>query len=127
MAIMGEVWTNRGSALASLVFIYTIFERFFPYHLREIFEPLAQRFINIFYPYIQIKFFEYSGERFERNGDYAMIQNYLSKDSSSRAKKLRANTSKGSNLSSLAWTTMKRSLGSLKESRFGGNQRSNKR
>ncbi|KAF3600569.1 hypothetical protein F2Q69_00035367, partial [Brassica cretica] len=55
-----------------------------------------QRFINLFYPYIQIKFFEYSGERFERNDDYATIQNYLSKDSSSRANKLRANTSKGS-------------------------------
>ncbi|CAG7888632.1 hypothetical protein BRARA_A02432 [Brassica rapa] len=96
MAIMGEVWTNIGSAVASLVFIYTIFERFFPYHLRENFEPLVQRFINLFYPYIQIKFFEYSGERFERNDDYATIQNYLSKDSSSRAKKLRANTSKGS-------------------------------
>lgn len=96
MAIMSEVWTNIGSAVASLVFIYTIFERFFPYHLRENFEPLVQRFINLFYPYIQIKFFEYSGERFERNDDYATIQNYLSKDSSSRAKKLRANTSKGS-------------------------------
>ncbi|KAH0942645.1 hypothetical protein HID58_002282, partial [Brassica napus] len=96
MAIMGEVWTNIGSAVASLVFIYTIFERFFPYHLRENLEPLVQRFINLFYPYIQIKFFEYSGERFERNDDYATIQNYLSKDSSSRAKKLRANTSKGS-------------------------------
>ncbi|KAL0836142.1 hypothetical protein Bca101_088031 [Brassica carinata] len=96
MAIMGEVWTNIGSAVASLVFIYTIFERFFPYQLRENFEPLVQRFINLFYPYIQIKFFEYSGERFERNDDYATIQNYLSKDSSSRANKLRANTSKGS-------------------------------
>lgn len=96
MAIMGEVWTNIGSAVASLVFIYTIFERFFPYQLRKNFEPLVQRFINLFYPYIQIKFFEYSGERFERNDDYATIQNYLSKDSSSRANKLRANTSKGS-------------------------------
>uniref|UniRef100_A0A0D3A8V9 Uncharacterized protein n=1 Tax=Brassica oleracea var. oleracea TaxID=109376 RepID=A0A0D3A8V9_BRAOL len=67
MAIMGEVWTNIGSAVASLVFIYTIFERFFPYQLRKNFEPLVQRFINLFYPYIQIKFFEYSGERFEQN------------------------------------------------------------
>ncbi|KAL1214828.1 AAA-ATPase ASD [Cardamine amara subsp. amara] len=96
MLQMGEVWTNTGSALASIVFIYTIFERFFPYRLREHFEPLAQRFIGIFYPYIQIKFHEYSGERFKRSDAYDAIQSYLRKDSSSRAKKLTANTIKGS-------------------------------
>ncbi|CAL9224147.1 unnamed protein product [Arabidopsis halleri] len=97
MGTMGEVWTNTGSALASLVFIYTIFERFFPYSLREHFEPLAQRLVGLIYPYIQIKFHEYSGERFKRSDvyDYDAIQNYLSKDSSSRAKKLKANTVKG--------------------------------
>ncbi|CAL9224145.1 unnamed protein product [Arabidopsis halleri] len=95
MMRMGEVWTNTGSALASLVFIYTIFERFFPYRLREHFEPLAQRLIGFIYPYIQITFHEYSGERFKRSDAYDAIQSYLSKDSSSRAKKLTANRIKG--------------------------------
>ncbi|KFK33168.1 hypothetical protein AALP_AA6G339300 [Arabis alpina] len=37
-----------------------------------------------------------NAERFERSEDYANIQSYLNKDSSSRAKNLRANTIKGS-------------------------------
>ncbi|CAH2079987.1 unnamed protein product [Thlaspi arvense] len=95
MAIMGELWTFIGSSFATLAFIYTVFQNFFPYQLREPFEPLVRKFINLFNPYTQIKFFEYNGERFERNDDYAAIQNYL-KGSSSQAKRLRANTNKGS-------------------------------
>ncbi|XP_010450740.1 PREDICTED: AAA-ATPase ASD, mitochondrial [Camelina sativa] len=98
MGTMSEVWTNTGSALASLVFIYTIFERFFPAHrLREHFEPLAQRLVGLVYPYLQITFHEYSGQRFKRSDVYDAIQSYLSKDSSSRAKKLTANRVKGNN------------------------------
>ncbi|CAH8388783.1 unnamed protein product [Eruca vesicaria subsp. sativa] len=91
MVTMGRRWANTGSSLATIMFLYTIFKQWFP-HM----EPFFQRLFSRFYPYIQIKFHEYNGEHFKRNEVYSMIQTYLSKDSSLRAKKLKANTTKGS-------------------------------
>ncbi|KAH0869869.1 hypothetical protein HID58_076891 [Brassica napus] len=85
----------KGSTLATLMFTYTIFRRWFP-HVGDHLEPFFQRLFSRFYPYIQIKFHEYSGEHFKRSEVYSGIQSYLSKDSSLRAKKLKANTTKGS-------------------------------
>ncbi|XP_013593649.1 PREDICTED: probable mitochondrial chaperone BCS1-B [Brassica oleracea var. oleracea] len=97
MATMGQLWANTGSTLATLMFTYTIFRRWFP-HVGDHLEPFFQRLFSRFYPYIQIKFHEYSGEHFKRSESKATsgIQSYLSKDSSLRAKKLKANTTKGS-------------------------------
>ncbi|ESQ32641.1 hypothetical protein EUTSA_v100053381mg, partial [Eutrema salsugineum] len=95
MATMGQLWANTGSALATLMFIYTIFKQWFP-HFGDHLEPFFQRHLGRFYPYIQITFHEYSGEHFKRSEAYLGIQSYLSKDSSARAKKLKANTIKGS-------------------------------
>ncbi|CAN7101962.1 unnamed protein product [Brassica rapa subsp. narinosa] len=95
MATMGQLWANTGSTLATLMFTYTIFRRWFP-HVGDHLEPFFQRLFDRFYPYIQIKFHEYSGEHFKRSEIYSGIQSYLSKDSSLRAKKLKANTTKGS-------------------------------
>ncbi|KAL0718615.1 hypothetical protein Bca4012_067938 [Brassica carinata] len=95
MATMAELWTNTGSALATLMFIYTIFNQYFP-HLGDNLQPFIQRLTGLFDPYIQITFFEYTGQNFKRSVPYDGIQNYLSKDSSARAKRLKANTVKGS-------------------------------
>ncbi|KAF3593096.1 hypothetical protein DY000_02025758 [Brassica cretica] len=95
MATMGQLWANTGSTLATLMFTYTIFRRWFP-HVGDHLKPFFQRLFSRFYPYIQIKFHEYSGEHFKRSEIYSGIQSYLSKDSSLRAKKLKANTTKGS-------------------------------
>lgn len=92
---MAELWTNTGSALATLMFIYTIFNQYFP-HLGDNLQPFIQRLTGLFDPYIQITFFEYTGQNFKRSVPYDGIQNYLSKDSSARAKRLKANTVKGS-------------------------------
>ncbi|XP_018457474.2 AAA-ATPase At3g28580 [Raphanus sativus] len=95
MVTMGQLWANTSSALATLMFVYTIFKQWFP-HVGDHLEPFFQRLFSRFYPYIQITFHEYSGEHFKRSEAYLGIQSYLSKDSSSRAKKLKANTTKGS-------------------------------
>ncbi|KFK29241.1 hypothetical protein AALP_AA7G107800 [Arabis alpina] len=95
MATMSQLWTNTGSALATLMFIYTIFKQWFP-HFGDHLEPFFQRVFGRFYPYIQITFYEYNGEHFKRSEAYMGIQSYLSKDSSARAKKLKANIIKGS-------------------------------
>ncbi|KAF8087772.1 hypothetical protein N665_0568s0032 [Sinapis alba] len=95
MTTMGQLWANTGSTLATLMFTYTIFRQWFP-HVGDHLEPFFQRLFSRFYPYIQIKFHEYSGEHFKRSEIYSGIQSYLSKDSSLRAKKLKGNTTKGS-------------------------------
>ncbi|EOA25826.1 hypothetical protein CARUB_v10019198mg [Capsella rubella] len=95
MATMGQYWTNTGSALATLMFVYTIFKQCFP-QFGDYLEPFFHRLFGFFNPYIQITFHEYSGEHFKRSEAYLGIQSYLSKDSSARAKKLKANTTKGS-------------------------------
>ncbi|KAG2261299.1 hypothetical protein Bca52824_068378 [Brassica carinata] len=95
MATMGQIWANTGSTLATLMFTYTIFRRWFP-HVGDHLAPFFERLFSRFYPYIQIKFHEYSGEHFKRSEIYSGIQSYLSRDSSLRAKKLKANTTKGS-------------------------------
>ncbi|XP_010425637.1 PREDICTED: AAA-ATPase At3g28580 [Camelina sativa] len=95
MATISQLWTNTGSGLATLMFVYTIFKQFFP-QFGDNLEPLFHRIFSPFYPYIQITFHEYSGEHFKRSEAYLGIQSYLSKDSSARAKKLKASTTKGS-------------------------------
>ncbi|RID79519.1 hypothetical protein BRARA_A02252 [Brassica rapa] len=95
MATMAELWTNTGSALATLMFIYTIFNQYFP-TFGDNLQPFIQRLTTLFDPYIQVTFFEYTGQNFKRSVPYDAIQNYLSKDSSARAKRLKANTVKGS-------------------------------
>ncbi|KAG2264017.1 hypothetical protein Bca52824_071096 [Brassica carinata] len=77
---MGQIWANTGSTLATLMFTYTIFRRWFP-HVGDHLAPFFERLFSRFYPYIQIKFHEYSGEHFKRSEIYSGIQSYLSRDS----------------------------------------------
>lgn len=76
--------------MATIVFMYTIFERFFPPHLRDRFLAYAHKFTNHFNPYIQITFPEFSGERLKRSEAYTAIRTYLSANSSQRARRLKA-------------------------------------
>ncbi|XP_020238428.1 AAA-ATPase ASD, mitochondrial [Cajanus cajan] len=94
--MMGELWSQMGSLMATIVFMYTIFERFFPAHLRDRVQAYVQKFTNHFNPYIQITFPEFSGERLKRSEAYTAIQTYLSANSSQRAKRLKAEVVKDS-------------------------------
>ncbi|KAL2950909.1 hypothetical protein AAZX31_19G017200 [Glycine max] len=87
---MKELWAQMGSLMATIVFMYTIFERFFPPHLREKLQAYTQKLTNHFNPYIQISFPEFSGERLKKSEAYTAIQTYLSANSSQRAKRLKA-------------------------------------
>ncbi|KAL2335568.1 hypothetical protein Fmac_016781 [Flemingia macrophylla] len=91
-----ELWSQMGSLMATVVFVYTIFERFFPPHLRDRVQAYVQKLTNHFNPYIQITFPEFSGERLKRSEAYTAIQTYLSANSSQRAKRLKAEVVKDS-------------------------------
>ncbi|XP_061345323.1 AAA-ATPase ASD, mitochondrial-like isoform X3 [Gastrolobium bilobum] len=93
---IGQIWSQLGSIMASIMFVYAMFEQFFPPHLRTYVRKYTQKFTGLMYPYIQIKFPEFSGERLKRSEAYSAIQTYLSANSSQSAKKLKAEVVKDS-------------------------------
>ncbi|KAK7381325.1 hypothetical protein VNO78_33939 [Psophocarpus tetragonolobus] len=92
----GEVWSQIGSLMATIMFVYAMYEQFFPYHLRSYVKKYIQKFTGHMYPYIQITFPELSGERLKRSEAYGSIRTYLSANSSQRAKRLKAEVLKDS-------------------------------
>ncbi|WVZ13508.1 hypothetical protein V8G54_011074 [Vigna mungo] len=94
--MMRERWSQMGSLMATVLFMYTIFERFFPSSFRDRLQAYAQKVANHFNPYIQITFPEFSGERLKKSEAYNAIQIYLSANSSQRAKRLKAEVVKDS-------------------------------
>ncbi|KAL5080171.1 hypothetical protein RYX36_008592 [Vicia faba] len=93
---IGELWSQLGSILASIMFVYAMYEQFFPLHLRRNFLTYTTKFSTLFYPYIQITFHELSGEKLKHNETYKIIQTYLSSNSTKGATKLKAEVIKDS-------------------------------
>ncbi|KDP45453.1 hypothetical protein JCGZ_09702 [Jatropha curcas] len=91
---IAEGFTQLGSAIAGLMFAWAMFQQYFPCQLRSYIDTYSQKIISIFYPYIHIIFDEYTGEDLQRSEVYAAIQNYLSTNSSMRAKRLKADVVK---------------------------------
>ncbi|KAL5582418.1 hypothetical protein UlMin_014860 [Ulmus minor] len=85
-----ETFSNLGSIIGSLMFAWAIFQQYFPYQLRNHVEKYTQRMVTFVYPYIQITFNEFTGERLMRSEAYSAIENYLSSNSSMQAKRLKA-------------------------------------
>ena len=93
---MGEMWSHVGSAMATLMFIYTMFQQYFPYQLRDHIEQYVRKLVTFAYPYTQITFDEFTGERMMRSEAFSAIQIYLSSKSSASAKRLKADVVKDS-------------------------------
>ncbi|XVF16527.1 hypothetical protein REPUB_Repub10bG0039400 [Reevesia pubescens] len=81
---------HLGSIVTSLMFIWAVFQQYFPYQFRSYIEKYTQRLVSFVYPYIQITFNEFTGERLMRSEAYSAIENYLSSTSSLQAKRLKA-------------------------------------
>ena len=90
MKMMGETWTQLGSLIASIMFLWAMFDKYFPYHLRILIMSYNKKLVSYVYPYIQIRFNEFTGEYLKRSEAYAAIETYLSTKSSSEAKNLKA-------------------------------------
>ncbi|XP_040868761.1 AAA-ATPase ASD, mitochondrial isoform X3 [Glycine max] len=90
----GEMFAHIGSIVASLMFVWAMFKQFFPYQLSNQIEKHSQRLVTLVYPYIQITFHEFTGERLMRSEAYSAIENYLSSKASTQAKRLKADIGK---------------------------------
>lgn len=86
----GDMFAQVGSVIASLMFVWAMFKQYFPYELRDRLEKYTQKAFTFVYPYIQITFHEFIGERLMRSEAYSAIETYLSSSSSMQAKRLKA-------------------------------------
>ncbi|KAF2308670.1 hypothetical protein GH714_012059 [Hevea brasiliensis] len=86
----GDMLAQVGSVVACLMFVWAMFKQYFPYELRDRLEKYNKRVFTFVYPYIQIKFHEFTGERLMRSEAYSAIETYLSSSSSMQAKRLKA-------------------------------------
>lgn len=93
---MGEIFTQMGSVIAGFMFLWAMFQQYFPHQLRSSVEKYTQRLVSFVYPYIQITFNEFTGERLMRSEAYSAIETYLSSNSSMQAKRLKADVVKDS-------------------------------
>lgn len=91
MMNMAETWPSLGSTMAGLMFLWAMYQNYFPYELRGPLKKYGKKLKNLFYPYIQITFPEYQGDGFQRSKAYMAIERYLEKNSSKEAKHLKAN------------------------------------
>ncbi|MBA0829370.1 hypothetical protein Goarm_013979, partial [Gossypium armourianum] len=96
MAMVGEMWSHLGSTMATLMLFYTLFNQFFPHQLQVSFEKYFNRIVRYAYPYVEITFDEFTGERMKRSEAYSRIKSYLSDKSTASAKRLKADVVKGS-------------------------------
>lgn len=91
-----ETWAGLGSALGSIIFLYSILGKYFPPHIEAYVRRHSRRLFAAVYPYVQITVSEYSGERMKRSEAYAAIESYLASSCSQHANKLKANFGKDS-------------------------------
>ncbi|XP_045812322.1 AAA-ATPase At3g28580-like [Trifolium pratense] len=92
----GAIFSQLSSITASIMFVYAMYEQFFPYNVHKFFEKYIQKFQDLMYPYIEITFYGSSGEYFKQSKTYTIIQTYLSTNSTQRAKRLKAEVVKES-------------------------------
>ncbi|WCJ20848.1 P-loop containing nucleoside triphosphate hydrolases superfamily protein [Euphorbia peplus] len=91
-----DLWVQLTSALTGLLFAYTMFEKLLPADVRFYIRRVYYKFLSLFNRDLHITFHEYSGG-YRRSEAYVAIENYLSRDSTKLAKKLKADLAKNSN------------------------------
>ncbi|CAN6702602.1 unnamed protein product [Malus baccata var. baccata] len=94
--MIGGMWPQLGSVIASMVFVITIFQRYLPLQLRDHVEGYTQKLVGFVYPYIQITFDEFTNDFRNQSEIYSAIQSYPSTKSSTRATRLKAHDVKDS-------------------------------
>ncbi|KAK4349354.1 hypothetical protein RND71_032109 [Anisodus tanguticus] len=95
MMMMEHVLTQLGPAIATIVFVWTMYQNYFPHEIRGHIKRYTDKIVSYFYPYTQIIFHKYDTDGwYERSKAYVAIERYLSKNSSTQAKRLKDNTVK---------------------------------
>ncbi|XP_054800344.1 AAA-ATPase ASD, mitochondrial-like [Prosopis cineraria] len=96
MEMHATMWSQLGSITATVMFLYAMFDRFFPPPLRDYLKTYTRKLTSLISPYISIKFPEFEGERMKRSEAFTAIQTYLSANSSERVSRLKAEVVKDS-------------------------------
>ncbi|KAI3670018.1 hypothetical protein L6452_41591 [Arctium lappa] len=76
------------------MFVWAIIQQYFPHNIRNFLDKHSQKLLTLFYPYIQITFNEFTGERFKRSEAYSAIETYLATTSAVQARRLKADVVK---------------------------------
>ncbi|XP_010528302.2 PREDICTED: AAA-ATPase At3g28510-like [Tarenaya hassleriana] len=90
------LWSFSVMGVTNFMFLWAIYRQYFPYNLRVHMEKYAYKMMGWVSPNVHVTFHEYTGEHLKRSGAYVAIRNYLSLNSTTRAKRLKANESKDS-------------------------------
>ncbi|CAK9180565.1 unnamed protein product [Ilex paraguariensis] len=96
MMMMGESLAQLGSVIGTVMFVWAMFQQYFPYQLQLKIEKYGQKLVNWVFPYIQITFHEYPNDGFKRSKAYAAIESYLGANSTMRVKRLKGDVVKDS-------------------------------
>ncbi|XVF60448.1 hypothetical protein PTKIN_Ptkin08bG0047400 [Pterospermum kingtungense] len=96
MMMKGEMWSNLGSTMAAIMFMYAMFRQYFPIQLQDYIFRYSKKLSNFMYPYVHVTFDEFTGERMKKSEAFAAIRSYLSDKSSAYAKRLKADVVKDS-------------------------------
>ncbi|KAL8547297.1 hypothetical protein ACS0TY_006867 [Phlomoides rotata] len=89
---MPEKWGAGavGSAIITFIFFWDIFRRYCPPELRRYLQRCTVRISGFLNPYIRITIHEYLGNHLRSHEAYAIVEAYLSVNSSKDAKRLKA-------------------------------------
>ncbi|KAF8013022.1 hypothetical protein BT93_I1015 [Corymbia citriodora subsp. variegata] len=83
-----------GSAIGGLMLLQAMLQQYFPPILRELLERYFHKLVSFFDPYVEISFSEFTGKYMKRSEAFTSIQNYLTENAASRAKRLKADSVK---------------------------------
>ncbi|KMT10434.1 hypothetical protein BVRB_5g115600 [Beta vulgaris subsp. vulgaris] len=83
-------WVNTSSALATLMFLWSILRQYAPSEFRRFISRFTRQIFDVLSPYIELCIEEFSSdENIYQNDDFASIQAYLGEKGSKNSKKLR--------------------------------------
>ncbi|MBC2899721.1 hypothetical protein CFC21_112544, partial [Triticum aestivum] len=91
-----ERWAGLGSAVATVIFLWSMVQNYMPPTFRLYLTTLATKLAACFNPYLQITISEYGAERFQRSDFFLAVEAYLSDACARRARKLKAELGKDS-------------------------------
>uniref|UniRef100_M8C2R7 Putative mitochondrial chaperone BCS1-B n=1 Tax=Aegilops tauschii TaxID=37682 RepID=M8C2R7_AEGTA len=94
--MMVERWAGFGSAMATVIFLWSVVQNYVPPTFRLYLTAWAAKVAACFNPYLQITISEYGAERFQRSDFFLAVEAYLSDACARRARKLKAELVKDS-------------------------------
>ncbi|VAI80965.1 unnamed protein product [Triticum turgidum subsp. durum] len=95
-AALVERWAGLGSAVATVIFLWSVVQNYVPPTFRLYLTTWATKLAACFNPYLQITISEYGAERFQRSDFFLAVEAYLSDACACRARKLKAELGKDS-------------------------------